>query len=77
MSNEERKIKGFVGISTLAMQLFPDAGSAHNARRMMWRTIGKTPGLQDRLTQSGYVHGVSHAFSPRAVQLILEALGSI
>lgn len=77
MSNEERKIKGFVGISTLAMQLFPDAGSAHNARRMMWRTIGKAPGLREKLAYAGYVHGVSHAFSPRAVLLILEALGSI
>lgn len=66
-----------MGISSLAMQLFPDAGSAHNARRMMWRAIGKTPGLREKLALTGYVHGESRNFSPRAVQLILAALGSI
>lgn len=70
--NTDFQVRSY-GKSELALMYLPDV-TPDAARRTLRSWIHRSPGLAERLREAGHTPA-SHYFTPRQVQLIVEALG--
>ncbi len=71
-TNPDFKIRSY-GKSELALLYLPDV-TPNAARRTLNAWINLSPGLSDRLHQTG-LSASSHYYTPAQVRMIVEALG--
>jgi hypothetical protein len=71
-TNSDFQIRTY-GKSELALLYLPDV-TAHAARRTLNAWINLSPGLSDRLHQTG-LSPSAHYYTPAQVRMIVEALG--